>query len=111
MAQAAGIAALKDKAHLTAVLTKIAASRAEITRIALENGLSALPSATNFVAIDCGRDGAFAKSVLDGLIARDIFVRKPAAPVLERCIRVSCGPEKEMALFAAALRDAMVSLK
>jgi histidinol-phosphate aminotransferase len=111
IAQAAGIAALKDTGHLNAVLKKIAASRAEITRIASENGLSALPSATNFVAIDCGRDGAFAKSVLEGLIARDIFVRKPAAPVLDRCIRVSCGPEKEMALFAAALADVMSSLK
>jgi histidinol-phosphate aminotransferase len=111
MAQAAGIAALKDNAHLQAVLKKIAASRAEIAGIALENGLAALPSATNFVAIDCGRDGAFAKAVLDGLIARDIFVRKPAAPVLDRCIRVSCGPQKEMALFAAALKDVMASLK
>jgi histidinol-phosphate aminotransferase len=111
MAQAAGIAALKDTAHLNAVLKKIEASRAEITRIAVENGMSALPSATNFVAIDCGRDGAFARTVLEGLIARDIFVRKPAAPVLDRCIRVSCGPEKEMALFAAALDDVMASLK
>ncbi len=111
MAQAAGIAALKDTAHLNAVLKKIAASRARITKIALENGLAALPSATNFVAIDCGRDGAFARQVLDGLIGRDIFVRKPAAPVLERCIRVSCGPEREMALFAAALADVMASLK
>jgi histidinol-phosphate aminotransferase len=96
---------------LNTVLTKIETSRAKIIKIALESGLSALPSATNFVAIDCGRDGAFAKSVLDGLIARDIFVRKPAAPELDRCIRVSCGPEREMALFAAALRDVMASLK
>jgi histidinol-phosphate aminotransferase len=111
MAQAAGIAALEDTAHLNAVLKKIAASRTEIEGIALENGLSALPSATNFVAIDCGRDGAFARRVLDGLIARDIFVRKPAAPALDRCIRVSSGPEKEMALFAEALKDVMNSLK
>ena len=110
MAQAAGIAALNDTGYLNAVLKKIAASRAEITRIALENGFSPLPSATNFVAIDCGRDGAFAKSVLDELIARDIFVRKPAAPVLDRCIRVSCGPEAEMALFGQALRDVMSGL-
>ena len=111
MAQAAGIAALKDTGHLNAVLRQIEASRAQISRIALENGLRALTSATNFVAIDCGRDGAFAKSILDGLIARDIFVRKPAAPVLDRCIRVSCGPDKEMALFAAALLDVMGRLK
>ena len=111
MAQAAGIAALKDRAHLDAVLRKIAASRTQIAGIALENGFSALPSATNFVAIDCRRDAAFARRVLDGLIERDIFVRKPAAPALDRCIRVSCGPKAEMTLFAAALGEVAASLK
>jgi histidinol-phosphate aminotransferase len=48
---------------------------------------------------------------LDGLIERDIFARKPAAPVLDRCIRVSCGPEREMALFAAALAEAIDAVK
>lgn len=111
IAQAAGIAALADQDYLREVLGRIFASREAIARIARANGLVPVPSATNFVAIDCGRDGAFAKEVLDGLIERDIFVRKPAAPVLDRCIRVSCGPEAEMALFEEALAKTTRSLR
>ncbi|MEM9726604.1 MAG: pyridoxal phosphate-dependent aminotransferase, partial [Pseudomonadota bacterium] len=44
-----------------------------------------------------------AKVVLEGLAARDVFVRMPGVAPLNRCIRVSCGPEPEMAALAAAL--------
>ena len=64
--------------------------------IARGNGLAPLPSATNFVTIDCGSDGAFALKVLQALIARDVFVRKPMAPGLDRCIRISAGLDREM---------------
>lgn len=110
MTQAAGIAALEDQDYLRAAVGKIISARDRLGDIARKAGLTPLPSATNFVAIDCGRDGAFAKSVLDGLIARDIFVRKPAAPVLDRCIRVSCGPDAELDLFEAALVETLASL-
>ena len=56
--QAAGLAALADQDHLHDVVTKVAAAREAIAAIARTNGLEPLPSATNFVAIDCGRDGA-----------------------------------------------------
>ncbi len=109
IAQAGGVAALKDQDWLRQVVDRVETSRAQLTKTALDCGLLPIPSATNFVAIDCGRDGAFAKRVLDGLLERDIFARKPAAPVLDRCIRVSCGPEADMALFAAALPGAVKS--
>lgn len=107
LAQAAAIAALKDQAYLRDVVAKIQAGRDRIAAIAEANGLSAIPSATNFVAIDCGRGGAFATAVLNGLIARDIFVRKPGAQVLDRCIRVSVGIEEQLDLFEAALPAAL----
>ena len=107
IAQAAGIAALKDQAWLAHVVVAVAKSRDRITQAALANGLQAIPTATNFVAIDCGRDGLFAKRVLDEMIARDIFVRKPTAPVLDRCIRVSCGTDGDMDLFEAALAQSV----
>lgn len=107
LATAGGLAALADQAWLTQVIAQIAASRDRLAGIARANGFAPIASAANFVSMDCGRDGAFAKAVLDGLIARDIFVRKPAAPGLDRCIRVSCGPEAEMALFEAALPEAI----
>ena len=66
-------------------------------------GLTALPSATNFVAVDCGGDGDFARAVLASLVERDIFVRMPGVAPLDRCIRISAGPEAEMAYLEAAL--------
>ncbi|WP_299149108.1 pyridoxal phosphate-dependent aminotransferase [uncultured Tateyamaria sp.] len=106
-AQAGALAALADQTHVEDVLVKIAASRARITEIAAQCGLTTVPSATNFVAIDCGKDGTFAKAVLEGLIARGIFVRMPFAAPQNRCIRVSCGGPAEMAAFAAALPSAL----
>ena len=111
MTQAAALAALGDKAYLAKVLDEVGASRQRIAAAAAGCGLAALPSATNFVAIDCGGDGAFALAVLQGLIERDVFVRKPAAPVLDRCIRVSTGPAADMELFARMLPQALAAAR
>lgn len=111
MAQAAALAALADRDHLRHVVEKVAASRNRIAAIASESGLVTLPSATNFVTVDCGRDGAFALEVMQALIARDVFVRKPMAPGLDRCIRVSTAPEAEIALFAQMLPAALEDVR
>jgi histidinol-phosphate aminotransferase len=107
MAQEACVAALADQDWLGVVVAKVAACRDRIAAIGQANGLRPINSATNFVTIDCGRDGAYAKRILDGLLERDVFIRKPMAPVLDRCIRVSCGPEDEIALFEAMLPQAI----
>jgi len=73
------------------------------------NGLTPLPSAANFVAVDCGRDGAFAKRVLDELAARDVFVRMPFVEPQNRCIRISAGTEKDLDLLETVLPDALVA--
>ncbi|WP_407648243.1 pyridoxal phosphate-dependent aminotransferase [Harenicola maris] len=106
-AQAGALAALGDQAYLADVLSRIAAAREEIARIAAENGLSALPSATNFVTVDCGRDGDFARAVLAGLVARGIFVRMPFVAPQDRAIRISCGTAADLAAFAEALPSAL----
>lgn len=107
IAQAGALAALADHDWLAHVQTEIAASRDRIAQIARDNGLTPLPSATNFVTIDCGRDGPYAKAVLDGLVAAGVFVRMPFAPPQNRCIRVSCGKAADMDAFAAALPGAV----
>lgn len=107
-AQIGALAALHDAAWLAQTREKVAAARARIAAIGRAQGLAALPSATNFVALDCGRDGAFAQRVLEGLARRGIFVRMPGVAPLNRCIRVSCGPEPELAAFAEALPGALV---
>ncbi|QDZ03021.1 pyridoxal phosphate-dependent aminotransferase [Nitratireductor mangrovi] len=111
LAQVAALAALHDQAHLADIVTRVAACRDRIAGIAAENGLVALPSATNFVAIDCGGDGDFALKAMEALVADGIFVRKPMAPGLDRCIRVSVGPEAEIALFAEALPPALAAAR
>ncbi len=107
MCQAAAIAALADQSYLADVVARIARARTRIGEIAKSNGLNALPSATNFVAVDCGRDGAFARRVLGELGTRGIFVRMPGVAPLDRCIRVSAGTDADLDLFASALPEAL----
>jgi histidinol-phosphate aminotransferase len=107
VAQAGALAALADQDYLARTVADIAAARERIGKIAIEHGLLPLPSATNFVTIDCGRDGAFARAVVAGLIARGVFVRMPFTPPQDRCIRVSCGREADLDAFARALPEAL----
>ncbi|MEZ5776263.1 MAG: pyridoxal phosphate-dependent aminotransferase [Hyphomicrobiaceae bacterium] len=111
IAQAGAIAALADQAYLGEVIAQVKAGRERIAAIAEENGLRAIPSATNFVAVDCGRDGAFASKVLEGLLARDVFVRKPAIAPLDRTIRVSVGTRADLDLFAEMLPRALAEAR
>jgi histidinol-phosphate aminotransferase len=107
IAQAGALAALADQPYLAEVRARVAAARDSIAAIARDSGLTPLPSATNFVTVDCGRDGAFAKAVLDGLIARGVFVRMPFVAPQNRCIRISCGTEADLAILAEALPEAL----
>jgi histidinol-phosphate aminotransferase len=107
--QIGALAALQDQAFLAEAVAKIARARDKIATIAAGNGLRPLLSAANFVAIDCGRDGAFARRVVDELLARDVFVRMPSVAPLNRCIRVTCGRDEDLAVFAAALGSALAA--
>ncbi|MEC3861169.1 pyridoxal phosphate-dependent aminotransferase [Mesobacterium sp. TK19101] len=109
-AQAGALAALQDQDWLAHVVTQVAESKDRIARIAAANGLSALPSATNFVAVDCGRDGDFARKVLAALVARGIFVRMPFVAPQDRCIRISAGRAEEMEALAEALPLALADV-
>jgi histidinol-phosphate aminotransferase len=123
--QIGALAALEDQAYLKIAVAAIARARERIAQIARDNGLTPLPSATNFVTIDCSparlascrwhvsdmtgnrsatlSDGRFAKCVLEGLLARDVFARKPGIAPLDRCIRISCGTDADLDVLAAEL--------
>lgn len=107
LSQVAALAALADPDWLVRVRADVARSRDRIAGIARANGLMPLPSATNFVTIDCGRDADFAKAVLQALVDRDIFVRMPFAAPGNRCIRISCGREDALDRLAEALPGAL----
>lgn len=105
--QAGALAALSDQVHLARVRGLVAAARERIGQIGRGHGLMPLPSATNFVALDTGRDGAFARALVAALGRRGVFVRMPGVAPLDRSIRVSCGPDAALHRFAAALPDAL----
>ncbi|MGR3320348.1 MAG: pyridoxal phosphate-dependent aminotransferase [Pseudooceanicola sp.] len=109
-AQAGALAALGDEAWLEQTIAKVSAARDAIAGIARDNGLAPLPSATNFVTIDCGRDGDFARALVAALGDRGVFVRMPFVAPEDRCIRVSCGTESDLAFLRAALPDALAAI-
>ncbi|MFT7107288.1 MAG: histidinol-phosphate aminotransferase [Yoonia sp.] len=107
--QIGALAALNDTDWLFQVRTQIETARQRIAQIAADNGMTVLPSATNFVAIDCAKDGAFAREVLAHLVANGIFVRMPFTAPQDRCIRVSCGTPAQLDAFAAAFPAAVAA--
>lgn len=111
MAQTAALAALDDQDWLTHIRQEVAASRRRIAQIGAGCGLTALPSQTNFVTLDCGADGALARRVVAELAARDVFIRMPGVAPLDRCVRISCGPAADMDLLADALPQAVAAAR
>jgi histidinol-phosphate aminotransferase len=99
-AQAGALAALGDNTWLLHVQNQVAEARLRIKAMADDNGLSTLPSATNFVAVDCGRDGAFARAVLAQLNSHGIFVRMPFVAPQDRCIRIGAGTPSDLDFLA-----------
>lgn len=109
MGQEGALAAVRDQAYLASAVAKIVAARERISSIARDNGLQPIPSAANFVTIDCGRDAPFAVRVLEGLLQRGVFARKPGVPPLDRCIRVSCGREADLDVLSRILPQALAA--
>ncbi len=111
LAEAAACAAIEDRAYADASRASAASGREAIAQIARSCGLTPIASSANFVTIDCGRDGAYAEAVLQGLLDRSIFVRKPSVVPLNRCIRITVGTEREIGMVATALPTVIAALK
>ncbi|MDO8881367.1 pyridoxal phosphate-dependent aminotransferase [Pseudotabrizicola sp.] len=107
VAQIGALAALKDQVWLEEVRTRITHARHRLAGIASENGLRPLPSATNFVTVDCGRDGDYARAILSEVVARGVFIRMPGVAPLDRCIRISLGDDAALDALAEVLPQAI----
>lgn len=107
---AGALAALADQDWLASVQEQTRAARAQLSGIARACGLEPLASATNFVTIDCGRDGTHARRLLEALGQRGIFIRMPGVAPLDRCIRVSLGDGPTLDCFAEKLADAVAEV-
>lgn len=111
IAQAGALAALADQDWLAHVQARVAEGRDRLASIARANGATPLPSATNFVTMDLGRDGDFARATLRALTERGVFVRMPGVAPLDRCLRVSVGDPAALEVFAETLPQALAAAR
>ena len=106
VAQVGALASLRDPGFVASVVRAVEEGRQDYRELASDNGISSLPSQTNFVAFDFGT-GERAGAVMNALIDRGVFLRKPAAPCLDRLVRVTVGTPEDRAVFSELFRDVM----
>ncbi|MFY9738822.1 MAG: aminotransferase class I/II-fold pyridoxal phosphate-dependent enzyme [Candidatus Cybelea sp.] len=108
-AQIGALASLRDDAFTEDVVAQTARARQAYYRLARELGAPCIESRTNFVCI--GMESAQrATRVMNELLLRGVWVRKPGAPPLDSYIRVSAGTEPMRRAFSQALRAVLASL-
>jgi histidinol-phosphate aminotransferase len=109
-AQIGALAALDDAEFVAQVVAEVARGRDEYAALAERLGVATLPSFTNFVLFDLGSRER-AEGMVDEMLRRAVFIRKPGAPPLDRYVRVTVGTGEERARFAAVFADALEALK
>ncbi len=105
-AQVGALASLRDPQFVAEVVEAVEDGRRAYYALAADAGVATLPSQTNFVAFDFGT-GERATTVMNALIERGVFLRKPVAPGLDRLVRVTVGTPEDRAVFAEMFRTVM----
>jgi histidinol-phosphate aminotransferase len=108
LAQAAGIAALADKAFLHRSLELNARGLRLLTDSLREMGLTVVPSEANFV-MAVFADAAHAARMVEDLLAQGVIVRPLAAFGLPQAIRISTGTDEDNARCVAAMQKAVAA--
>jgi histidinol-phosphate aminotransferase len=102
-AQVGALASLADTGFREKIVRATAEAREDYYALARELGCGYIESRANFVCIDMdSRERA--ERVMDELLKRGVWIRKPGAPPLDRFVRVSAGTPPMRAAFAQALR-------
>ncbi|MEO1205776.1 MAG: aminotransferase class I/II-fold pyridoxal phosphate-dependent enzyme [Pseudomonadota bacterium] len=101
LGQVGARAAIGDQAYLIETVNEIAKARNRIEQVAMETGFETLPSATNFMTIDC-REAERAQDMMSSLTEAGIFVRRPSVEKLQRFIRVTAGDAPALDIFEEA---------
>jgi len=102
-AQIGALASLGDPEFAQHVVDETARGREAYYALAGSLRRPYLESCTNFVCIDFGSNEV-ATTIMNALLARSVFIRKPSAPPLDRFVRISVGTPAEREEFAARLR-------
>lgn len=102
LAQAAAIAAFKDKEHYKKIAIDIEEQRRYLYDALHELGLTTKQTVTNFILIDCQKE---AKPLVQSLLEKGVIVRDMSGWGLTTYIRVSIGLEKENKRLIQALKE------
>jgi threonine-phosphate decarboxylase len=101
IAQAAGIAALRDEEHLRRSLEQLAAAKGELMAALTQLGMKVLPSAAPFLLVRVGNGAAVRRTLLH----KGILVRDCASFGLPEYIRICTRRPEENARLVAALGE------
>lgn len=104
LAQAAGIAALGDTAHLERTISGTRRSLDRLATAFREAGFAPVESAANFVFADLGRPG---RPLFQSLLERGVIVRPGDVLGAPNAIRVSVGTDEEMDVFEEEFRTVL----
>lgn len=105
MAIAAGRASIADAEHVRTGRERNAATRKMVTSALNTMGYRTLPSQTNFIMIDLGRE---VRPVIQAMRQRDVHVGR-LFPAMPKHLRVTIGKEDEMAAFLSAFKAVMTA--
>jgi histidinol-phosphate aminotransferase len=108
-AQIGALAALASDAFVATVVRETERGRDDYERLAASLRIGTLPSRTNFVCFDLGSRER-AERMVDELLQRGVFVRKPSAAPLDRYVRVTVGTPAERERFAEIFTAALAAL-
>ena len=107
-AQAAGLAALADVAHIDAARAHNDVWLAWLTEQVRATGLEVVPSVANFILVRFPVDGVHGADQANAYLSeRGIFARAMGIYGLPDCLRVTVGLEDENRAFAGALAEFM----
>ncbi len=108
-AQIGALASLTDDGFRRYVVNETARGREEYYALARSLDCRCIVSATNFVCIEM-ESAARATQIMQELLSRGVWIRKPGAPPLDSFIRVSVGTAPMRDAFAGALRAVLAEM-
>ncbi len=104
LAEAAGLAAIRDEAHIRRTVENNAAGAGWLMERFHEIGIRAVPTSANFIYFNIDEDGnAFSKRMQN----EGVIVRSLVPWGIPNAIRVSIGTPEENEMFVAALKKVL----
>jgi len=104
VAQAAALAAIDDREHVTRCIETNASERKRLSDGLMQLGLHPVPSETNFIFMEVGPE---AKDICDELLHLGVIVRPLGWMGFPEAIRISVGTAEENGKCLAAMADVL----